>query len=313
MQVMFIPTALTYRYGQAVPGQQTGTPVRRPTGRHMTASNHPVRATFCSGAFVGVAALHIGKWKRKARGAHFAAPAAHRMKSRVLALFLSLVTFVFCDLYLLDCGAHAETSRNYILAEPGYNQTLISLPTRTATDCQDSPTPIEQFASVLDVVYIGHSGATPTVCAPFGAYEGNYIPEEVALLANKTLFYAAAGNDGTDYCWWPAIQYGVYAVAASDANGHPQPWSNRCWNKFDQLRVLFVSACSTSEATAIAAARGLTSNFTREVACPDLLREWQWPFMYSMVAAFCVFVGCCILGTLCLMRVSCQRKMRVLC
>lgn len=208
-----------------------------------------------------------------------------------LLLLLVALTFAHSELYLLDCGAHGDASYDRIRSE-GYSGVVYLLPTTISNggpECANQ-TPIVKSFAEADYAILQHNATNSTVCAPIGVYTVNYISEEVWRLVNHTPVYAAAGNDGGTDCWWPATQRGVYAVVATDSEGRPQPFSNKCQTKHDQESVLYVSACSTSEATAIAAAYRLSSNLTRPISCPDLQRTWQWPFMTAWLVAGMIFL-----------------------
>lgn len=212
----------------------------------------------------------------------------------LLPLLLSLLvtlTLARSELYLLDCGTHGDASYDRIRAE-AYTGVIYTLPTAISNggpECANQ-TPIVESFSEAEYAILQHGATNSTVCAPIGVYTTNYISEEVWRLVNNTPVYAAAGNDGSTDCWWPAIQHGVYAVLATDSEGRLQSFSNKCQTKPDQEKVLYVSACSTSEATAIAAANRLARNLTRSVNCPDLQRSWQWPFAAASCTATAVFL-----------------------
>lgn len=209
------------------------------------------------------------------------------MRAALLLLSLLLALSYQQELYLLDCGPHESASVDSIRQE-GYTGTLYVIETSTQepSECRLKAAPLDALETAHYRVLSHTSAPNTTLCLPWGEYWDGTAYSLLDILAMGASAYAAAGNDASPSCWWPARQAGVYAVVATDSNGEPQSFSNTCTDKADAERVLYISACSTSEATAIAAARSLTENLTRSVSCPDLLRAWQWPFMYAMLAGF---------------------------
>ncbi len=214
----------------------------------------------------------------------------------VCSLLLCLTPAGAATLYVLDCGSHGDRMLSIIQGE-GYNGTLhylcVNLTGCERTDCAR---PEDVYFQVL--ANLTESDDT-RMSLSFGANVRALSIGIISLLRRGVMIYAADGNDAqASGCYSPAWQPGVIAVSAADSDGALQYNSDGCIDKPLQER-LSVSACFTSDATAIAAARGLYANFTRETFCP---LKYQWYYMFCMlgllvllllgVAIYCLVTRC---------------------
>ncbi len=197
-------------------------------------------------------------------------------------------------LWLLDCGSHGQKMRDIILRE-GFSGQLRQLDVRLTTcEYNASMTTEQAYRLVLDSM----KNDTTTfadehrLSLSFGSLTG--VPSATLrdILAIGGRIWAAAGNDGNaNGCYYPAAQEGVLAVDATDSYGNLQFLSDGCALKPPD-QVLRVSSCWTSDATAIASARGLETNFTRAVPCiPGWLIKYQWQYMYTTITSLILFLA----------------------
>jgi hypothetical protein len=192
----------------------------------------------------------------------------------LVALALAAAT----TLYLLDCGPHGREMQQYI-AEEHWNGTLVFMNTSLTEppECRNQSNLEWLFINLLWNITL-----PARVSLSLGSYTTNYWSRPLHLLLDRGVeVYAATGNDGLDGCWWPASQDRVRAI------GHPG--GNRCLNKTDPPPIRVDGACSSSEATARAAARGANESFSIPWRYCD--NEWQWYFMSAMVGTFGCVTG----------------------
>ncbi len=171
-------------------------------------------------------------------------------------------------LYILDCGEHARYLET-VLRREGNTAPVHLLPMRLGGECLAAPPFNESVLSIqpparlllawvlpptrVTMYTLGDpSNRTTFLFFPPGSQQDVQALE--TALARGVEVYASAGNDGDPLgCPWPAAQLGVRAITAADSTGKLQPFANGCppsaWR---------VSACSTSEASAIAAAQSTT-------------------------------------------------------
>lgn len=205
---------------------------------------------------------------------------------RLVGLLLLLVLpTLSTTLYLLDCGSHGDKMLNIIQSE-GYNGTLyylcVNLTGCERTDCAE---PEDVYFQVL--ANLSTSETDNRMSLSFGVNAYVFSIGIVDLLQHRVRVYAADGNDADPGgCYSPAWQTGVIAVSAADSDGALQYNSDGCLAKPLSER-LSVSACFTSDATAIASARGLRSNFTRETFCP---LKYQWYYMFSILGLLVLLI-----------------------
>jgi len=203
-------------------------------------------------------------------------------------LLLFLLSVLLADgtvLYLLDCGSHGDKMLSIIQNE-GYNGTLhyvcVNLNGCERSDCPEPESVYFQILANLS------SDEDTRLSLSYGENNQNDFSVGLFDLSQRGVrIYAAAGNDAqASGCYFPASQTRVIAVTAADSDGALQYNSDGCSHKPPELR-LAVSACFTSDATAIASARGLLSNFTRETICP---LKYQWYYMFTMLALLLIFI-----------------------
>jgi hypothetical protein len=225
--------------------------------------------------------------------------------------FLLLITTLLLVssqlLFLLDCGSHGEKMRNTILQE-GYQGRLQYVPVQLEGCDPEGEVLVNTEAAYLDIftdVISGQLQQNETEDIRLSlSYGVTYGQPSIALLAlsrqRGVRIWAGAGNEyNKNGCQFPAAQEGVYAVTATDSTGELQPLSNGCEQKNASM-LLRVTACSTSEATAIAAALGLQRNLTRALSpCPFSLQDlwivkhswWYTGIMLILLATFLLAMG----------------------
>ncbi len=218
----------------------------------------------------------------------------------VVLLFVSFsVVLPQTTLYLLDCGTHGERMLELIRAE-GYNGTLFYLRVNL-TECPWERLSIEDgYAEVL-LREVNSSVTDLRLSLSFGekyALPSSGIRSLLESLGERVRIYAAAGNDADQGggCYAPARQEGVLAVSSADSRGNIQYNSDSCGNK-PMAERLWVSACFTSDATAVAAALGLRGNLTRLTFCPH---KYQWQYMALMAVLLLVFL--LVVGIVCVVK-----------
>ncbi len=194
----------------------------------------------------------------------------------IVAVVLVLVGAVcgITTLYLLDCGPHAQLMRQYI-ADERYDGELVFYNTTLSdpAECRDQHYLEELFYWIL---------WTPNLTLPVRIsmslvnYNISYSSWPLDQLVHRGVdVWAAAGNEGTAACGWPANQEGVWAVRHG--------LGNRCTNKTQDRVITVNGACSSSEATARSAARGAKYNYSITGPRFGCDNDWQWPFMYAML------------------------------
>ncbi len=211
------------------------------------------------------------------------APIAVRLPC-LAATLLVLVIVLAVDastLFLLDCGPHADLMRDFI-REERYAGALVFYNTALSDppECHQQHPLEELFWWIL---------WTPDLAPPvrvslsLGIYNTSHFSFALGELVRRGFeVFAAAGNEGTDLCSWPASQQGVTAVT--------YPGGNRCAGKTPLLNVSGV--CSTSEATARSAARGANTSWARTPAsrCESDPYPWQWSFAGIISGVFGAFL-----------------------
>lgn len=181
-----------------------------------------------------------------------------------LWVFFSLILLSYgATLYLVDsldangsdCSGHGTLMKQTVLQYAPADTRFVYYNTFDSK-CQD-----QTFLISAAFYSIARNLSTPAVVSISGGF---YAPglvdlNVVAILDAGVPIYAAAGNDGTADCLWPAEQHGVTAVEAVNSNGTTQKYSNFCAAK-DRSQVQWASTCAgTSVATAILAGRRLSN------------------------------------------------------
>ncbi len=209
------------------------------------------------------------------------------MKPSLLLLLVAALVWGHPMLYLLDCGPHGKQMYDTVLDE-GYPPSSIvryTVGLSEPPECVNHSSLDNAFATILRNLTL-----PARVSMSLGYTNLTYVSLPLIwLLDAGAMVWAAAGNDGTTGCDWPAIQNGVYAVR------HPS--GNTCANK-NQTQVITVSGtCSSSVATARTAARGMTANYSLPNQSCD---SYYWPWYYLAatlivlyIIVFCV--GMCVL------------------
>ncbi len=150
---------------------------------------------------------------------------------------------------LADCNGHGSLMRSTIRL---YAPEVKFVYLRTTDDnCQEQT--FLYSAAFFDI----HSNLRlPAIISVSGGFYADalVLPVVDDLLRAGATIFAAAGNDGTSDCFWPAIQPGVIAVQAVTSTAATQKFSNFCVRK-NRTEVQWATACSTSLATATLAGR----------------------------------------------------------
>lgn len=181
---------------------------------------------------------------------------------RAALVLLVLIVFTRAQLvYLLDsldangtdCTGHGTLMRETILNYAPASTRFVYFNTFDST-CQD-----QAFLITSAFDRIAANLTVPSVVSISGGFyaPGLVLSSVERILAAGVPIFAAAGNDGTADCYWPAAQSTVIAAEAVSSTGSTEKYSNFCASK-NRTLVQLVSTCAgTSVATATLTGRWL--------------------------------------------------------
>jgi hypothetical protein len=189
-----------------------------------------------------------------------------------LLLLLLSVALAPPVLHLVDCGPHGDLMYS-LIREEGFAGDIERHTTSLSTppECVNQPPLDSVLARILNNLSL-----PARLSLSLGTYNLSFISLPLQwLLEEGVEVWASAGNEGLEGCSWPASQLGVTAVRAPD--------SNLCLGKNRSQLIVVEGACSSSEATARAAARGSRVSFAILPRNCDPY-PWQWHFAGAMLA-----------------------------